>query len=388
MNVNGTNAREMEDTYGLNVYPKRDAMIVRGKGCKVWDENGKEYVDCGLGIGVTNVGHCNEEVAEAIYEQSKRLVNCYNIFYNDTRARLMKKLVEIAPGSIKKVFLCNSGTEAAEAAIKFARVSTGRQEIIACMRGFHGKTMGSLSATWDKKYKEPFLPLVPGFRHVPFDNFAALEQAVSESTAAVMLEIVQGEGGVRPGSAEYFANARKLCDERGALLIVDEVQTGFCRTGRMFACQNFGLEPDIICAAKSIAGGFPMGAVLCSEKIKVPELSHTNTFGGNPAVCAASLAAIEFMEKNRLAENARSVGDFLMGRLRSMESDKIREVRGLGLMIGIELKDKAGPYVKRLMEKGVIVLLAGSFVIRLLPPLVMTNEEAGFVADKIGEVLA
>jgi acetylornithine/LysW-gamma-L-lysine aminotransferase len=256
------------------------------------------------------------------------------------------------------------------------------------MRGFHGKTMGSLSATWDKKYKEPFLPLVPGFRHVPYDNLDALAEAVSGKTAAVIMEIVQGEGGVRPGSGEYFRGARKLCDEKGALLIIDEVQTGFCRTGRMFACERYGIEPDILCAAKSIAGGFPMGAVLCSEKIKVPELSHTNTFGGNPAICAASLAAIEFMERRNLAENAETLGAHLMKRLNGMKSDKIREVRGLGLMIGIELKEKAGPYVKSLMEKGVIALLAGSFVIRLLPPLVITKDEIDFVADKIEEVLA
>jgi acetylornithine/LysW-gamma-L-lysine aminotransferase len=382
------NAKEREEKYGLNVYPKRDVMIVRGKGSKVWDENGKEYVDCGLGMGVSNVGHCNDAVIEALYEQSKKLVNCYNIFYNDTRARLMEKLVQIAPGNLHKVFLCNSGTESVEAAIKFARVSTGRQEIIACMRGFHGKTMGSLSATWEKKYKEPFLPLVPEFRHVPYDNIEALKDIISEKTAAVIVEIVQGEGGVRPGSGEYFMNVRKLCDERGALLIVDEVQTGFCRTGRMFACEHFGLEPDMLCAAKSIAGGFPMGVVLCSDNIKVPELSHTNTFGGNPALCAASLAAIEFMEKHRLAENAEKLGGHLMERLRDVKSDKIREVRGLGLMVGIELKEKAGPYVKKLMDKGVIALLAGSFVIRLLPPLVITKDEVDFVADKIGEVLA
>jgi acetylornithine/LysW-gamma-L-lysine aminotransferase len=381
------NVREIEDKYGLNVYPKRDVVISRGKGAKVWDENGKEYIDCGLGMGVSNVGHCNDYVTEALHEQSKKLVNCYNIFYNDARAKLMEKLVHIAPKGIKKVFLCNSGTEAVEAAIKFARVSTGRQEIIACMRGFHGKTMGSLSATWDKKYKEPFLPLVPEFRHVPYDNLGALEAAVSEKTAAVIIEIVQGEGGIRPGNADFFSGARKLCDEKGALLIVDEVQTGFCRTGRMFACQRFGLEPDILCAAKSIAGGLPMGAVMCSEKIRVPELSHTNTFGGNPAVCAASLAAIEFMEHERLAENAEAVGNHLMERLRGIKSDKIREVRGLGLMIGIELKEKAGPYIKKLMDGGVIALLAGSFVIRLLPPLVITGEEADFVADRIEEAL-
>lgn len=382
------NVKETEEKYGLNMYPKRDVVIVRGKDAKVWDENGREYVDCGLGMGVSNVGHCNDAVTEAMYEQSRKLVNCYNIFYNDARAKLMEKLVHISPRNIRKVFLCNSGTEAVEAAIKFARVSTGRQEIIACMRGFHGKTMGSLSATWDKKYKEPFLPLVPEFRHVPYDNLDALAEAVSERTAAVIMEIVQGEGGVRPGSGEYFRGARKLCDERGALLIIDEVQTGFCRTGRMFACERYGIEPDILCAAKSIAGGFPMGAVLCSDRIKVPELSHTNTFGGNPALCAASLAAIEFMERRRLAENSEILGAHLMKRLNGMKSDKIREVRGLGLMIGIELKEKAGPYVKSLMEKGVIALLAGSFVIRLLPPLVITKDEIDFVADKIEEVLA
>jgi acetylornithine/LysW-gamma-L-lysine aminotransferase len=380
------NTRTLEQTYELSVYPRRDIVLVSGKGARLYDEEGREYIDCASNVGVSNIGHGHEVVAKAIYEQYLALGNCYSMFYNPVRARLAEKLAKLAPGDLNRVFFCNSGAEAIEGALKFARSTTGRQEIIAAMRGFHGKTMGALAATWGPEYQKPFAPMMPGLKHVPFNNFAKFEKTLSEETAAVLLEIVQGEGGVRVGDRECFRKVRELCNAQGVMLIVDEVQTGFGRTGTMFACEQF-VTPDILCLAKSLAGGIPMGAVLCNDRIKVPVKSHTSTFGGNPTACAAALASLEVIEKEGLIENAKTLGNYLMEKLRDIESQKIRDVRGLGLMIGIELKEKAGPYVQRLMEKGVIALLAGATVIRLLPPLVISMEEIDTVVSALEEIL-
>ena len=380
------NTKTLEQRYELSVYPRRDIVLVSGKGARLYDEQGREYIDCASNVGVSNIGHGHVAVAKAIYEQYLALGNCYSMFYNPVRARLAEKLAKLAPGNLNRVFFCNSGAEAIEGALKFARSTTGRPEIISAMRGFHGKTMGALAATWGPEYQKPFAPMMPGIKHVPFNNFAKLETALSEETAAVLLEIVQGEGGVRIGDKDYFRQVRELCNSKGVMLIIDEVQTGFGRTGAMFACEQF-VTPDLLCLAKSLAGGIPMGAVLCNDGIKVPVKSHTSTFGGNPTACAAALASLEVIEQEGLIENAETLGNYLMEQLRGIESKKIREVRGLGLMIGIELKEKAGPYVQRLMEKGVIVLLAGATVIRLLPPLVISREEIDTVVSVLEEIL-
>lgn len=380
------NTKTLEQTYELPVYPRRDIVLVSGRGARLYDDEGREYIDCASNVGVSNIGHGHKVVAKAIYEQYRELGNCYSMFYNPVRARLAEKLAQLAPGGLNRVFFCNSGAEAIEGALKFARSTTGRQEIISAMRGFHGKTMGALAATWGPEYQKPFAPMLPGLKHVPFNNYPKLENKLSEETAAVLLEIVQGEGGVRVGDREYFRQVRKLCNEKGVMLIIDEVQTGFGRTGSMFACEQFVL-PDILCLAKSLAGGIPMGAVICSDRIKVPLKSHTSTFGGNPTACAAAMASLNVIEQEGLIENAKSLGDYLLEKLRSIESKKIREVRGLGFMIGIELKEKAGPYVQMLMEKGVIALLAGATVIRLLPPLVISREEIDTVVSTLKEIL-
>ncbi len=380
------NVRSVEQKYELPVYPRRDIVLVRGKGARLYDEQGREYIDCASNVGVSNIGHGNEVVARAIYEQYMALGNCYGMFYNPVRARLAEKLAALAPAGLDRIFFCNSGAEAIEAALKFARSSTGRPEIIAAMRGFHGKTMGALAATWGPEYQKPFAPMLPGIKHVPFNNFDKLEAALDKKTAAVLLEVVQGEGGVRVGTREYFRQVRELCSNRGTILIIDEVQTGFGRTGSMFACEQF-VPPDILCLAKSLAGGIPMGAVICSDGITVPLKSHTSTFGGNPTACAAALASLQVIEREGLVEKAAALGAYLLEKLKRIETDKIREVRGLGLMIGIELKEKAGPHVQALMEKGVIVLLAGATVIRLLPPLVISREEIDRVVSAIEEIL-
>jgi acetylornithine/LysW-gamma-L-lysine aminotransferase len=381
------NTKEREQKYELAVYPRRDIVLVGGKGARLFDDQGHEYIDCASNVGVSNIGHGHETVAKAVYEQYLTLGNCYSMFYNPVRAHLAQKLVDLAPGNLSRVFFCNSGAEANEAALKFARSSTGKKEIIACMRGFHGKTMGALAATWGPEYQKPFAPMLPGLKHVPFNKFDKLEAAVGDQTAAVLLEPVQGEGGVRVGDREYFQKVRNLCNDRNALLIMDEVQTGFGRTGTMFACEQFA-PPDMLCLAKSLAGGLPMGAVLCSDRISVPLKSHTSTFGGNPTACAAALASIDVIENENLVQNAKTLGDYFQEQLRGIGSPKIREVRGLGLMIGLELKEKAGPYVQKLMDKRVIVLLAGATVIRLLPPLVISKDQIDIVVKALEEVLA
>ena len=380
------NTREKEQTFELPVYPRRDVVLVRGSQARLYDEDGREYIDCASNVGVSNIGHGNETVARAAYDQYLSLSNCYSMFYNPVRARLAEKLASLAPGNLNRVFFCNSGAEANEAAIKFARTSTGRPEIIAAMRGFHGKTMGALAATWGPEYQKPFAPMLPGLKHVPYNNVAKLDAAAGDSTAAILLEVVQGEGGVKIGDREYFQKVREICDARGILLIIDEVQTGFGRTGTLFACEQF-VEPDMLCLAKSLAGGIPMGAVLCNDRVKVPVKSHTSTFGGNPLACAAALASLDVIQKDGLVEKSRTLGEYFLEQLRELDSSKIREVRGLGLMLGIELKEKAGPYVQKLMEKGIIVLLAGATVIRLLPPLVITREEIDTVVGAIKEIL-
>ena len=256
------------------------------------------------------------------------------------------------------------------------------------MRCFHGRTMGALSATWNKRYREPFEPLVPGFSHVPYNNIEALEKAVTDETAAVMLEALQGEGGVYPADPAYMQAALEICHKHGALLIIDEVQTGFGRTGKMFAYQHFGITPDLLCVAKSLAGGIPMGAVLIGENVHnlVPG-THGSTFGGNPLSCAAALAVLEVMEEENLPQQAAEKGAYLMEKLNAISSPLIREVRGMGLMIGIELKQKSTPYIKALQDKHIIALNAGLTVIRLLPPLVITYEQLDQVVAAIAEVL-
>ena len=380
--------RNLEDRHTSGFYRKQPIAIVRGEGARLWDADGKEYIDCMSGHGVATVGHANPCVAEAIAKQARCLITCAEAFYNDRRAELLAKLAEITHPSLERAFLCNSGTEAMEGAIKIARLATGRKKIVAAMRGFHGRTMGALSATWRREYREPFEPLVPGFIHVPYNNLAAMERALDEDVAAVILEVVQGEGGVIVGDGDYLRGAQRLCRERGALFIVDEVQTGFGRTGRMFACEHHGLEPDLLCLAKGIAGGVPMGAVIIHQRLgELPKRVHGSTFGGNPLACAAALAAIRYIEEHRLPERAAALGAHFSAQLQEIDSPFIREVRGLGLMIGVELKGKATPYLAALAERGILALSAGATVMRFLPPLVISREEIDAVVEAVREIL-
>ena len=304
------------------------------------------------------------------------------------KAQLLEKLASITPEGLDRSFLCNSGAEAIEAAIKFARATTGRKEFVCANRAFHGRTLGALSATFNKAYKEPFEPLVPGFTFAPYNNVDALRRAVTKGTAAVVLEPVLGEGGVYIGDQEYLQAVRELCNKIGALLIFDEIQTGFCRTGRMFASMHTGVIPDIMCVAKAIAGGLPMGAVICGERVEVSIGSHGSTFGGNPLCCAAANAAIDYMVAHRLDVQAASLGSKLVNRLRNRNLSKVREIRGIGLMIGIELRTKARPIVIQLLEKGIITLPTGATVIRLLPPLTITQDEIDRLEQHLVDALS
>ena len=380
--------RDTEREYALEVFPKRDITLVRGEGAWVWDDEGRRYIDCVGGIGVASVGHANPDVAEAVAEQARTLVACPGMFYNDVRARLLAELAAVAPGGLTRGFLCNSGAEAVEAAIKLARLATGRTGVVSAMRGFHGRTLGALSATHKKKYREPFEPLVPGFSFVPFNRVDKLRAAVGEDTAAVILEPVQGEGGVRAASPDYLSAARRICDEAGAALVFDEIQTGFCRTGRMFACERYGVTPDLLCLAKAIAGGVPMGAVLADDRMQPPPGRHGTTFGGNPLACAAALATIRFLREQRLDERAEALGARFRERLLRRLPARVREVRQVGLMIGIELRERCQPHLKTLAERGVLALAAGPTVIRLLPPLVISESDIDAVADALLDVLA
>jgi acetylornithine/LysW-gamma-L-lysine aminotransferase len=385
--MNANEIIDIENKHTSGVYAKQTLTIVRGQGASLFDADGNEFLDCSSGHGVANLGHAHPKIAEALYKQANTLITLFETFPNDQRAALMEKITAFVPG-MDRVFFCNSGTEAVEASFKFSRISTGRKNFIAANRAFHGRTYGSLSATFNKKYREGFEPLLPGVSHVSYNNIEALERAVNEETAAVILEVVQGEGGVYPASLEYIQAARRICDERGALLVVDEIQTGFGRTGKMFAVQHFDVKPDLLTCAKSIAGGVPMGAVLIGPNVKnlTPGV-HGSTFGGNPLSCAAANAALDVMKDEDLPGQAAAKGAYLMEKLKAIQSPNIREVRGLGLMVGIEMKQKVTGYLKALQERKIIALNAGLTVIRLLPPLVITYEQIDHLVDVLTEVL-
>jgi acetylornithine/LysW-gamma-L-lysine aminotransferase len=378
----------LEQSYSSGVYSKRDSAIVRGVGARIWDTEGRSYIDCVAGIGVANIGHSHPALVAAITTQAQILITCQEMFYNDRRAELLAELARILPANLNRFFLCNSGTEAVEGALKFARLSTKRANIVAAKRGFHGRTLGALSATYKSKYRDPFIPLVPGFSHVPFGQIEPLAESITNNTAAVILEIVQGEGGVRPGTAAYFQAVEAICRQRDVLLIVDEIQTGFGRTGRLFAFQHMGIQPDLICLGKAMAGGIPMGAINIGPRVShLPVGVHGSTFGGNPLACAAALATLRIIEEEGLVSRSAVLGDYFLEQLQAIESPLIRDVRGLGLMIGLELKIRAMPIVKALARRGVQVLTAGPTVLRLLPPLVITREELDEVVAAIKDAL-
>ncbi|MFC4455801.1 aspartate aminotransferase family protein [Deinococcus sonorensis] len=383
---------EVEQRLDSGVYSKHQVVMVRGKNATVWDSTGREYIDCVGGYGVANVGHSNPEVVRAIQEQAEQLIVMPQTLPNDKRAEFLQELVSVLPDGLNRVFLCNSGTEAMEAAKKFAITATGRTRFVSMKRGFSGRTLGALAFTWEPKYREPFGAAVDN-EHVSFVSYGNLDElraALTDDVAAVIMEPVQGEGGVRPGTVEFLQAARELTRERGILLILDEIQTGFCRTGKMFACEHSGVVPDAMTLAKAMAGGVPIGALAMTRDVadKMPAGGHGTTFGGNPLAMAAGVAAIGFMKRERLWEQAQQKGEYFMRRLRSIQSSKIREVRGLGLMIGVELKEKSAPYIHALEhEEGVLALQATPLVVRFLPPLTISYEQIDGAVEAFARVL-
>lgn len=381
----------LEDKLMANVYAKRPIVVAKGKGALLWDIYGKEYIDCTGSYGVVVIGHSHPKIVEAVARQAETLISCHASFYNAVRSELLQKIVQIVPQGLNKVFLANSGTEAVEGAIKLARKVSGKPEIIALIGAFHGKTMGALSATWEKKYREPFKPLVPEFKHVPPNNLEKMQEAITEKTAAIIVEPIRGEGGVRVPPEEFLPGLRTICDERGILLIFDEVQTGFGRTGKILACEHWDVTPDILCLAKSVAGGLPLGITIAKENImssfKVGE--HTNTFGGNPLVCAAACAAIDVLIQEKLPERAATIGAYFKEKLEALQAKYkiIREIRGLGLMLGMEMRFDIRNIILKCMEQGVLVLDAGKNVLRFLPPLVIEKKQVDRVITILDKII-
>ncbi len=363
--------------------------IVRAQGARLWGADGREFVDLGATHGAGSLGAAHPEVARAVAAQARELLYLGSGYSNPVRTAFLERLLSLLPSSFTRVFLSNSGAEAVEAGLKAARSATGRPGIVAAMRGFHGRTFGALSATWRRELREPFEPLVPGFAHVPFNDAAALDEAVDESTALVLLEPVQGEGGVHVATAEYLRAARAACDRTGALLAFDEVQTGIGRTGRLFAFERWGVVPDVLLLAKSLAGGVPIGATVTTEEVaRRFRGTHHSTFGGNPLACAAGLAALEVTVREHLPARAEALGAIGRRHLEALPGPKVREVRGLGLLLGVELRERVAPYLAALERRGYLAISAGPSVLRLLPPLTIPDADWDAGLRAIAEVVA
>jgi acetylornithine/LysW-gamma-L-lysine aminotransferase len=387
----------IEELHSSGAVKRRPVTIIRGEGSRLFDAEGRSYIDCSAAHGWAALGHGHPEVTAAIQDQAARLVMLTESASNDVRAGWFRELVRILAagfppnerGALTRVQPANSGAEAIEAALKFARYATGRTGVIAFSRAFHGRTFGALSATAPSPRRDRFAPLVPGFSHLPYNDVEPAEAAIGDDTAAVVLEVIQGEAGIHEGTTEFLSTIERLCRERGALFIVDEIQTGFGRTGRWFASGWHGLSPDIVVLGKALGGGVPMGAAVWREQLGPFESGmHGSTFAGAPLACAASLATLRILERERLAERAHRVGTETLEQLRAIRSRQVREVRGRGLMIGVELKGRVAPVLQGLLDRGVCALPAGVNVLRLLPPLVIAGVDLEQAVSAMREVLA
>ncbi len=373
-------------------YKQYPLVMAKGKGVNVWDVEGKKYLDFFPGWAVSGLGHCPPKVTAAIREQSKRILNIPNNYYNQLQGELAEKLSKISFGG--KCFFCNSGAEANEAAIKLARLygkETHRYEIISMENSFHGRTLATLTLTGQKKVKEGFSPLPAGFKTVSFNDLRAVQKAVTKKTVAIFLEPIQGEGGINVVGKEYLFSLRKLCDEKKILLIFDEVQTGMGRTGKFFCYQNFGVLPDMITLAKSLGGGFPIGALIARKEIANLMLpgTHGSTFGGGPLASAAALAVIETIEKERLVKNVKRMGKYLRGKLETLKEKYpfIKEIRGLGLMLGVELKIPCQKIVENCLKKGLLINCTQGKILRIMPPIIVKKEEIDKAINILDKVL-
>lgn len=393
-----TNAEIMADgqKYVMNTYGRLPITMVKGQGCHIWDADGKEYLDFVAGVAVNSVGHCHPKVVDAICTQANKLMHCSNLYWIAPQVELAKILVENS--DLDKVFFCNSGAEANEGAIKLARKASKemhpgqeKYEIITMLKSFHGRTLATLTATGQDKVKKGYDPLPVGFKYVPYNDINALKMAVSDITCAVMLEPVQGEGGVIAADDEYLKAVREFCDENGLLLIFDEVQVGLGRTGKLFAYQHSGVVPDIITLAKALGGGAPIGAVMAKDEIAehFQPGDHATTFGGNPLVTAAGVAAMTVMLEENLPEHAAKMGKYMESKFRELkeEYDFIKETRGKGLLLGLNLDIEGGAIVKSCLEKGLLINCTAGTVLRFVPPLNVTEADIDQCIDILKQAL-
>jgi len=380
-----------EDQYMGNLYQRFPVTVEKGKGAHVWDIDGKEYIDCMGGYGVALVGHQNKRVNDAIKEQVDKIITVHSSLYNKTREEFLKTLIGLAPNGLTQVHLNNSGAEAVEAAIKFARKFTGKKGMVAMKGSYHGKSFGALSLTFNPKYKKAFAPLVEKVSFASYGDIESLKEAIDDDTAFVILEPIQGESGIIVAPDGFLQDVRKLCDEKGILLIFDEIQAGLGRTGRLWACDHWNTAPDILCLAKGIAGGVPMGATLVRPDIlaSMSKGEHSSTFGGNPISCAAGVAALKSITEDGLIENSEKMGKLFKEGLEKLKENHtmIREIRGKGLMIGVEMKFEVRDILMGLIREGVLMLYSGRNILRILPPLVITEEDVTKVLHALDTIL-
>jgi acetylornithine/N-succinyldiaminopimelate aminotransferase len=384
----------LSEKYVANTYARYPVLLVRGKGTRVWDMEGKEYLDFVSGLGVCSLGHCHPKVVKAIQDQSERLIHVSNLYYIEPQIQLASLLCKHSFAD--KVFFCNSGAEANEGAFKLARkyakenIGKDRYEIITMERSFHGRTLATLTATGQEKFHKGYEPLMPGFKYVPFNDIGAVKKGINSKTCAVMLEPIQGEGGVNCPSEGYLKALREICDAKGLLLMFDEVQVGMGRTGKLFAYEHDGVEPDILTLAKSLAGGVPIGALLIKKGIaeSFNPGDHASTFGGNPLATAAGVAALTALLDEGILENCRNVGDYFLPQLEKIKKKFpfVEEVRGKGLILGMELKMEGGSIVREMMQRGILINCTMGNVLRFLPPLIVTKEEVDRVVKALEEV--
>lgn len=380
-----------EDDFMGGLYQRFPVTIEKGVGSHVWDIDGKEYIDCMGGYGVAIVGHQNKRVVKAIKEQVDKIITVHSSLYNKTREEFLKILIGLAPKGLTQVHLNNSGAEAIEAAIKFARKFTGKKGMVAMKGSYHGKSLGALSLTFNPKYKKAFEPLVEKVSFASFGDIESLRSTIDEDTAFVILEPIQGESGINVAPDGFLQEVRKVCDEKGILLIFDEIQAGLGRTGRLWACDHWNTAPDILCLAKGIAGGVPMGATLVRPDIlaSMSKGEHSSTFGGNPLSCAAGIATLQALTQDGLIENAENMGKLFREGLEKLKEKHsiIREIRGKGLMIGVELKFEVKDILMNLMKEGILMLYSGRNILRILPPLVISKEDITKVLQTLDIVL-
>ncbi len=380
-----------EDQFMGNIYQRFPVTIERGLGAHVWDVNGKEYLDCMGGYGVALVGHCNPRVVKAIKNQLDKIITVHSSLYNKTREEFLEKLIKISPKNLSQVYLNNSGTEAVEAAIKFARKFTGKKKMVAMNGSYHGKSLGALSVTFNQKYRKAFEPLVDSVSFSSFGDIEALRNTVDSDTAMVIMEPIQGESGINVAPDGFLQQVRKLCDEKEIVLVFDEIQAGLGRTGKMWASQHWDTVPDIMCLAKGIAGGVPMGATLVRPDIlaSINKGEQSSTFGGNPLSCAAGIGAIDALVEDKLVENADKNGRiFREGLERLKEKHKIiREIRGKGLMIGVEMKFEVKDILFDGIANNLLLLYSGKNILRLLPPLVISESDINKALETLDVIL-